>query len=77
MRVDDPPLFRAEEPPREPSVAPPDSSEDNSSEFRRDFNASVYECVRSIPEGKASRMGGGLPLRELRAPVLLDVWQPN
>jgi alkylated DNA nucleotide flippase Atl1 len=33
-----------------------DSSEDNSSEFRRDFNASVYECVRSIPEGKASRI---------------------
>lgn len=77
LRVDDPPLFRAEEPPREPSVAPPDSSEDNSSEFRRDFNASVYECVRSIPEGKASREGGGLPLRELRAPVVLDVWQPN
>lgn len=61
LRVDDPPLFRAEESPREPSVAPADSSEDNSSEFRRDFNQSVYECVRSIPEGKASLVGWRLP----------------
>ena len=68
LRVDDPPLFRAEESPREPSVAPPDSSEDNSSEFRRDFNASVYECVRSIPEGKASRLGSCLPFRNPRVP---------
>lgn len=54
LRVDDPPLFREEDSPRDSSSTPLDSSEDNSSGFRRDFNSSVYECVRRIPEGKAS-----------------------
>ncbi|GAA5872144.1 hypothetical protein JCM3774_002282 [Rhodotorula dairenensis] len=57
LRVDDPPLFREEDSPRDSSSTPLDSSEDNSSGFRRDFNSSVYECVRRIPEGKVASYG--------------------
>ncbi|GAA5983155.1 hypothetical protein JCM10908_000175 [Rhodotorula pacifica] len=57
LRVDDPPLFRPAEPPRAPPVASHDSAEDTSPGLRRDFNSSVYECVRSIPEGKVASYG--------------------
>ncbi|POY70474.1 hypothetical protein BMF94_6542 [Rhodotorula taiwanensis] len=56
LRVDEPPLFRQEEEAATESPNEPvDSAEDNG--FRRDFNAAVYERVRSIPEGRVASYG--------------------